>query len=54
MDLMDFSTGVRQGSAMSPVLTRLYLALVLHHAAPLEKVKRVVDDDGDEVFIRTQ
>ena len=54
LDPMDFSTGVGQGSALSPVLTGLYLAPVLHRAAPLEKVRRVVDDDGDEVFIRTQ
>jgi ribonuclease HI len=34
----DFSTGVGQGSALSPVLTGLYLAPVLHLVAPVGEV----------------
>ena len=46
------STGVGQGSALYPVLTGLYIAPILHKIAPVQQVKRVIDDDGDEVFIR--
>lgn len=38
---MDFSTGVGQGSSLSPVLTGLYLAPLLHRVAATEQVMRL-------------
>lgn len=36
MDPADFTVGVGQGSALSPILSGLYVAPVLHHSAPIQ------------------
>lgn len=41
LDPMDFSTGVGQGSSLSPILTALYLAPVLHKITPPSRTLRV-------------
>lgn len=48
---MDFSTGIGQGSSLSPILTGCYIAPILHCITPILKTIRVVDDDGDKVFL---
>lgn len=44
---MDFSTGVGQGSSLSPVLTGLYLAPILHRVAATDQAIRLTV--GDQV-----
>lgn len=41
LDPMDFSTGVGQGSSLSPILTALYLAPVLHKVTPPSRTLRL-------------
>lgn len=38
---MDFSTGVGQGSSLSPILTGLYVAPAIFKVAPLQKTLKL-------------
>lgn len=41
LDPLDFSTGVGQGSSLSPILTGLFLAPILHRAAPTKQIVKL-------------
>lgn len=50
MDPMDFSTGVGQGSSLSPILTGLFLAPILHKIAPTKQNITLVTPEGTHLI----